>query len=147
MFWGGVVYYTMELPQQFEPIIENEVPRLEEKDTKESYLYSIMMVSCTLSFFHLILFIMLAVSLLMDMCYTCGGQRHILEEFRFRPEILWKIIDMGFFGVLSASHEMDQAYEAGRWEQRDNMSDIEKRMACEKLSPKEFSVVRKETLR
>jgi hypothetical protein len=66
MFWGGMVFYTMELPAA-------NTGKIKEKDLKQDWIYSVMMVTCTISFFHLILFIMLITSVLMYACYACSG--------------------------------------------------------------------------
>ena len=65
MFWGSTVFYTMELPDKKAKIIE--------RDNKENLIYTIMMFACTFSLFHMILFIMLATSLLMYSVYLCSG--------------------------------------------------------------------------
>ena len=105
LVWGDYIYFNLDVPEIMnkKPIrivdlkdfrdnkIEIKVP--EEDHSKKNWLYTIMMCTTTVSFFHLILFILLAISCIVYISYAICGHYNEVREAKWRPAILWSIID------------------------------------------------------
>jgi len=71
-----------------------------------------------------------------------------------KPQVLWYYIDMGLFALLdpASQEEMDDRYrEAERRNQiridvRDTVSDLEKKIACDKLIQKPYQAVHRTSM-
>ena len=98
----------------------------------------------TIGYIHLICFIGMIISVLIYFTtkFLYNEEMHHNRYGHLSPSKMWKFIDEGLFSLLD---EIDEDYEEIDYEDRETRSIAERKLACDKLSEKEYANVRQDT--
>jgi hypothetical protein len=120
VMYGIVIYFRLQPPADLKKYgligIDTSSSHLT-RSVKHMWIYTIMMINCTLSFFHMIVFLCLTISISIYFGYKSCGLSILAERMTFKPSIVWHYIDMGIFSMLdpASQEELDDMYrEADR---------------------------------
>ena len=72
---------------------------------------------------------------------------HYRRFNHIKPTILWQYIDEGLYSLLDEDEEALENGSDDEYQNIDTFSHIERKIACEKLSEREFCDVRKDIMK
>jgi hypothetical protein len=82
------------------------------------WIYSIMMITCTLAFFQIIVFVLLTISISIYLGYKSCGLSILAERMSLRPQVVWYYIDMGVFAMMDPVNQDELGYQYDENERR-----------------------------